>query len=290
MNWFCHGEFPLGTNTKNMRKMDFRLLWKDCGSSKSGNVRVHWEDVEVVGEHTNQQYTTKKSVKLAKYARHALLHQPNRRFIFGLLVHWSNLHVYLFTSVGVILSNPFDVLADPDTFQILIRGLTCLSPEKRGRDINFTRVNNLSQSDRYQRMLYLQIDPIKMKQAKQVEDNGGERLVESAAGEVEGVGYAVPKEKHSPYRVGSNFNNAANYEFSNAKVTLLGPLHRSSSLFGKRTQVWLAKLTICNRLGVSDNQASPIQVVIKMMARDVEATLNKAEILNKAANNDCDVP
>lgn len=154
VNWFCHGELSLGTNSKNICKMDFRLLWKDCGSSKRGNVRVHWEDVEVVGEHTNQQYATEESVKLPEYARHALLHQPDHRFIFGLLVHQSNLHVYLFTSVGVISSNPFDVLADPDTFQILIHGLTFLSPEKRGRDINFTLVNNLNQPNRYQRMLY----------------------------------------------------------------------------------------------------------------------------------------
>lgn len=246
-----------------MRKMDFGLSWKDCGSSKIRNGRVHWEDVEVVGEHTNQQYATEKSVKLAEYARHALLHQPDRRFIFGLLLHRSNLHIYLFTSVGVISSNPFDVYADPDTFQILIRGLICLPPAKRGRDTNFTQVNNLSQPDRYQRMLYLQI---KMKQAKQVEDSGVERLVETAAGEV------------------------GNCEFSDAKATLLGPLLRSSSLFGRRTQVWLAELTICNRLGVSDNQSSPIQVVIKIMARDIEATLNEAEILNKAANSGCDVP
>lgn len=267
-----------------MRKMDFGLSWKDYGSSKSGNDRVHWEDVEVVGEHTNQQYSTEKSVKLAEYARHALLHQPDRRFIFGLLAHRSNLHVYLFTSVGVISGNPFDVLADPDTFQILIRGLTCLSPEKRGRDINFTRVNNPSQPDRYQRMLHFKIDPIKMIQARQVEDSGGERLVEKAAWEIGGVGHEVLKEKHSPCHVGGNFDNSANCEFS---ATLLGPLHRSSSLFGRRTQVWLAE---CNPLEVSDNQSSPIQVVIKIMARDMEATLNEAEILDKAASSDCDVP
>lgn len=287
VNWFCHGQLPPGTDSKNSRKMDFGLSWRDHGSSKSGNDRVHWEDVEVVGEHTNQQYSTEKSVKLAEYARHALQHQPDRRFIFGLLVHRSNLHVYLFTSVGVISSSPFDVLADPNTFQILIRGLTCLPPEKRGRDINFRRVNNPSQPDRYQRILYFKIDPVNMIQAKQVEDSGGEGLVETATEEVGEVGHAVLKDKHSPCRVGGYCDNAANCKFS---ATLLGPLHRSSSLFGRNTQVWLAKLTICNSLEVSDNQSSPIQVVIKIMARDMEATLNEAEILNRAANSGCDVP
>lgn len=96
--------------------MDFRLLWKDCRSSKGSNGRVYWEDVEVVDKHSNQQYAIKKSVKLAEYARHVLLHQADRRFIFGLLVHCFNLHIYLFTSVGVILSNSFNVLANLDTF------------------------------------------------------------------------------------------------------------------------------------------------------------------------------
>lgn len=158
----------------------------------------------------------------------------------------------------MISSKPFDVLAEQDTFQILIRGLTCLAPEKRERDINFRRVNNPSQSDRYQRMLYFKIDPINLIQAKQVENSGRERLVETAAGEAGGVESAVLKEKHTPCRFGSNFDNAANCEFSDAKATLLGPLHRSSSLFGRRTQVWLAELTICNGLEVSDNQSSPI--------------------------------
>lgn len=171
VNWFCHGELPLGTDSKNMRKMDFGLLWKECGSSKNVNSRVHWEDVEVVGEHTNQQYSTEKSVKLAEYAWHALLHQPDRRFIFGLLVHCSNLHIYLFTSVGVISSKPFDVFLDSDTFQILIRSLTYLTPDKRGRDINFTRVNKPSQPDRYQCMLYLRVDSLNMIQAKQDGDS-----------------------------------------------------------------------------------------------------------------------
>lgn len=33
--------------------MDFGLLWKNYGSNKSSNDKVHWEDVKVVNEHTN---------------------------------------------------------------------------------------------------------------------------------------------------------------------------------------------------------------------------------------------
>lgn len=99
-----------------MCKMDFGLSWKDCGSYKSCNGRVYWGVVEVAGEQTNQQYAIEKSVKLIEYARHALLYQPDYRFIFDLLLYQSNLYIYLFTSIGIISSKPFDVLADPDTF------------------------------------------------------------------------------------------------------------------------------------------------------------------------------
>ena len=66
VKWFCHGELSLGTDSKNKRKMDFGLSWRDYVSTKIGNDRVHWEDVEVVGEHTDQQYSTEKLVKLAE--------------------------------------------------------------------------------------------------------------------------------------------------------------------------------------------------------------------------------
>ena len=55
--------------------------------------------------------------------------------------------------------------------------------------------------------------------------------------------------------------------------------------------MWLVEVTIDNSLKVSDNHSSPIQVVIKIIARDMEATLNKAEILNKVVSYGCiDVP
>lgn len=138
MKWFYHGDLSLGTDPKNVQKKDFGLLWRDYKYTNCGSDRVHWEDVEVVGEHIDQQHSvTKKTVKLAEYARHALLHQPNCCFIFGFLVHRSDLYLYLFTSVGVISSKPFSLLQDFNTLQILIQGITHLPTEKRGRDINF---------------------------------------------------------------------------------------------------------------------------------------------------------
>ena len=67
--WFYHGELPLGTDSKNVQKMYLELSWKEYLNTKCSNDRVHWEDVEIVGEHTDRQhFVTKKSIKLAEYA------------------------------------------------------------------------------------------------------------------------------------------------------------------------------------------------------------------------------
>lgn len=69
-----------------------------------------------------------------------------------------------------------------------------------------------------------------------------------------------------------------------AQATLLGTLYRSSSLIGRRAQVWLAELILYQKHEAFENQTSPTQIVIKIIARDVEATLNEGEILKKAAS------
>ena len=284
--WFQHGELRLGTDSKNVRKMDFGLSWKEYLNTNRSNDRVHWADVEIVGEHTDrQQSVAEKSVKLAEYARHALLHQPDRRFIFGLLLHRSDLSLHLFTSVGMISSKPFDLLEDSVKLEILIRGLTHLPAEKRGLDTNFTREDSSSQAPRYRRLLHLKIA------AKQVEESGAQRLIEPATKEAASAGYAVAREKYSPGQVGINVSTVDDCESLDAQATLLGPLYRSSSLIGRRTQVWLAELTLSQKHEGFENQPSPTQIVIKIIARDVEATLNEREILKKAASHgNIDVP
>lgn len=148
-----------------------------------------------------------------------LLHQPDPRFIFGILVLRSNLYFYFFTSVGVISSEPFNMLKDPNTLQILIRGLSHLPAEKRGGDVNFRRVYNSSQPDRYQRILHFKTAPTKTVQTKRVEESGAQRLVKTTAGEVAGAGHAAPREKfprekYSPGRVWGKIDNAAGCESS----------------------------------------------------------------------------
>lgn len=138
--------------------MDFGLSWEEYLNTNCSNDRVHWEDVKIVGEYTKRQYSVaEESVKLAEYARHALLYQPDRQFVFGLLVYHSDLSVHLFTSVGMISSKLFNLLEDPGNLEILIRGLTYLPAEKRGLETNFTRVDNSSQATRYRRLLHLKI-------------------------------------------------------------------------------------------------------------------------------------
>lgn len=119
---------------------------------------------------------------------------------------------------------------------------------------------------------------------KQVENRGHEKLVEKVAGEAKGVESIIFKKKYTPCRFGSNFNNTTNCEFSNTKITLLGPLYYSLSLFRRLTQVLLAKLKICNGLEVLNNQLSPIQVILKIIAQNMKATLNKTEIFWKVAS------
>lgn len=137
--WFQHKELLLSMDFKNIQKMDFGLSWKEYLNTNNSNDRVHWANVEIVGEHTDRQYfVAEKSVKLVEYAWHALLYQPDCRFIFGLLFHRSYLSLYLFTSVGIILNKLFDLLKDLVKLEILIRGLTYLPSKKQELDKNFT--------------------------------------------------------------------------------------------------------------------------------------------------------
>lgn len=74
MNWFCYKELLFETNLKISYKIDFELLWKDYGSNKSDNNKVYLEDIKIINEHTNQQYFTKKLIKLIKYVQHIFLY------------------------------------------------------------------------------------------------------------------------------------------------------------------------------------------------------------------------
>ncbi|MCJ1346607.1 hypothetical protein MMC31_004825 [Peltigera leucophlebia] len=151
---------------------------------------------------------------------------------------------------------------------------------KNLRKINF----GLSWKE-YRRLLHLKIA------AKQVEESGAQRLIEPATKEAASAGYAVIREKYSPGPVGINVNTVDNCKSLDAQATLLGPLYCSSSLIGRRTQVWLAELTLSQKHEGFENQPSPTQIVIKIIAQDVEATLNKREILKKAASyGNIDVP
>lgn len=171
-NWFYHVELPLGTDSKKVRKIGFELSWKQYLNTNCRNDRVHSEDAEIVGEHIDRQHAVaEKTVKLAAYARHALLPQPDRRFIFGLLVHGSDLSLHLFMSVSIISSKSFNLLEDPNNLEILICGLTYLPIEKRGLDTNFTQVDNSSQATRYRQSLHLKIA------AKQVEESGAQTFM-----------------------------------------------------------------------------------------------------------------
>ena len=96
------------------------------------------------------------------------------------------------------------------------------------------------------------------------------------------AGYAIARETYSPGQVGIKVNTADDYESLNAQATLLGLLYHSSWLIGRRTQVWLAELILYQKHEGFENQTFPTQIVIKVIARHVEATLNEEEILKKS--------
>lgn len=75
-------------------------------------------------------------------------------------------------------------------------------------------------------------------------------FIETAA-ENARAGHVVPKKKYTEGR---------NCEFLNAEVVLLGPLYRSSALFGRKTNVWLGELT------VNKDNTFPMRIVIKIFS------------------------
>lgn len=104
-------------------------------------------------------------------------------------------------------------------------------------------------------------------------------------------GCAVAAQKYSPGQFGIKVNIADDCKSLDAQATLLGPLRRSSLLIGIRTQVWLAELRLNQKHEKFENQTSSTQIVIKIIARDVEATLKKEIIIKKAASHgNIDVP
>lgn len=109
------------------KKWTSDLSWRDYAYNKSGNDRIYWEDVEVVGGHTGQRCSmVGKSVKLVGYARHAVFHQPDRRFIFGISVHHSNLYFLPFYLCRRDFEANLSTCSKTPTLYILICGLTHL--------------------------------------------------------------------------------------------------------------------------------------------------------------------
>lgn len=93
-------------------------------------------------------------------------------------------------------------------------------------------MQNPRQPNRYQKSLDFKIA---LTQTKQVEDRGAQRFVETAVEDAAGAGHAILREKWS---LGRDCKSLG------AEVALLGPLYYKSAFFERRTNLWLAKLTV----------------------------------------------
>lgn len=89
------------------------------------------------------------------------------------------------------------------------------------------------------------------------------------------MGHIIPRKKYSE-----------NYDckFLNVEVALFGLLYLSSTLFGRKTNMWLAEMTVYKDSEGLENNISPTYIVIKIISWDINTTLSKKEIPNKAAN------
>lgn len=89
------------------------------------------------------------------------------------------------------------------------------------------------------------------------------------------VRYTVPKERYS---------EGCNCKFLDVEVALLRLLYCSSTLFKRKTNMWLAEIPVYKDSKVLRNNISLMYIVIKIIFFDIDAILSDREILNKAPN------
>lgn len=89
------------------------------------------------------------------------------------------------------------------------------------------------------------------------------------------VRYAIPKKKYS---------KGCNCKFLDAEIALLRPLYCSSTLFKRKTNMWLAEMTVYKDSKVLRNNTFLTYIMIKIIFFDIDAILSNREILNKAVS------
>lgn len=80
------------------------------------------------------------------------------------------------------------------------------------------------------------------------------------------------------------YSKGQNYQILDTEITLLKSFYGSSTLFEKKTNTQLLKITIDKNYKILGNNTSPIYIIIKIIFWDMVAILNKKEILNKVTD------
>lgn len=87
------------------------------------------------------------------------------------------------------------------------------------------------------------------------------------------IRHAIFKKKYSKGR---------NYKFLDIKVALFRLLYYNFTLFRRRTNIWQVEIIVYKDSKVLGNNTFPMHIIIKIISQDVNITLSKREILNKA--------
>lgn len=139
VDWFVSAENTMQNATDTPRKMYFGMRTNGPDHMPLDSNTPDFSKVEVVAEHTAQQnLVQQKWIQFAGYARFALYNQPDRVFIFGLLIHKSDCYIAIFLDSCIIVASPFP-LSNLVTVIRVVAALHTIGPIGRGRDVRFTR-------------------------------------------------------------------------------------------------------------------------------------------------------
>jgi len=143
IKWFHSMGQELKEASHNPWEMDIGMRCKSV-KDKSTVDGVRWRDIEVLGEHTEQRQINEKWYQISDYARHALMNQPDRQFIFGIVAHTTrsrpwHIYVAIFLSSCLVSSAAINIISQPMDIIRLIARLASLTLQQRGRDPVFNR-------------------------------------------------------------------------------------------------------------------------------------------------------
>jgi Fungal protein kinase len=129
----------LGSATQ--RKLDVGFA-NDTRSVESP--RYDWSQILVPGElksNPNADRHTSTWLDLARYARHVLTAQDNRRFVLGFTLCGSTMRLWEFDRLGGIASSPFDINTEGQQFVSAVLGYLWMNNEQLGFDPTISEEN-----------------------------------------------------------------------------------------------------------------------------------------------------